>query len=476
MGIELKRSGITDFLILEKSAAIGGVWRENTYPGAGCDVPSPLYSYSFEPRRTWPRRYSVQADILEYLRETADKYRITEHVQPNAEVVSAEFDELAGRWRVRTNTGETIEAEVLVPAVGQLSRPALPSITGMDTFTGHSFHSARWDHDTDLTGKRVAVIGTGASAVQFVPEIAPKVSGLTVFQRSAAYVLPKFDRVYQPWHHRMFRSAPATQEVGRFGLWSLGEFATLGLTGTAAIAALTRKLALRHLESQVSDPGLRAKLTPDYPVGCKRLLFSNDYLSTLARPDVDVVIESIDGFTERGVRTADGTEHEADVVIFGTGFATTEFLAPIRIAGLGGAELSEVWRDGAYAYLGMAVPRFPNMFVMYGPNTNLGAGSVIYMLESQARYIRQAVQRVAGRSGAYLDVRTDVTDRFDRAVQQRLERSVWTGCRNWYRTPSGRVTANWPGLVSEYRWRTRRLDIEDYRVGFAVDRTPVDAS
>ncbi|MBA0125257.1 NAD(P)/FAD-dependent oxidoreductase [Haloechinothrix sp. YIM 98757] len=462
--LELARAGRDDFTLLEASDSIGGVWRENTYPGCGCDVPSPLYSFSFEPNPTWPMRFSLREDIHAYMRRVASKYGIDRRIRFNTAATGAAYDDERGLWRVETRTGEVFEATVLVPAVGQLSRPAWPSIPGQDTFGGTAFHSARWDHDCELDGKRVAVIGTGASAIQFVPQIQPQARHLTVFQRSAPYIIPKPDRVYTALHHTLFRRLPFLQAAERLLCWSFFELVTTGLIGNKPIASMFGALARWHRRRQVPDPDLLAKLTPDYPVGCKRGLLSNDYYPALAEPNVTVETERVSEITPNGVRTADGTEHAADVLIYGTGFTATDFLAPLKITGSGGAELSQVWQNGAYAYLGMAVPHFPNMFLMYGPNTNLGSGSIIYMLERQARYIREAVTYLDTSEASALDVREDTAHRFDAEMQRRLERSAWAMCESWYRDANGRIATNWPGLVSEYDRRTKRLDLDAYRI------------
>ncbi|RZQ60615.1 flavin-containing monooxygenase [Amycolatopsis suaedae] len=463
MAIELRRAGFTDVTVLEKADTLGGVWRDNTYPGSGCDIPSPLYSFSFAPNPDWPRRYSRQPDILAYLRAVADRYGVTGLVRFGTEVTSASFDADRGRWVVDTSSGETFEATVLVPAVGQLSRPALPAIPGRDTFAGRGFHSAEWDHDCELTGKRVGVIGTGASAIQFVPEVQRQAGTLTVFQRSAPYIMAKRDNPYRPWQRWLFRHLPLTRLIGRLRIWLLAEYATYAMTRHRWLATpfewRTRQLRRRH----IADAGLRRKLVPDYPMGCKRILFTNDYLPALAQPNVHVETAPITEITPGGVRTADGTEHELDVLIYGTGFATHDFLGPLKIRGLGGRELSEAWAGGARAYLGMTIPGFPNLFCMYGPNTNLGAGSIVYMLERQARYIRRMAEHLGRPGVSYVDVRPEVERRYDSEVQRRLAASVWASCASWYREESGRVSANWPGLVSEYHRRTREPDLADYR-------------
>ncbi|AEF39174.1 flavin-containing monooxygenase [Hoyosella subflava] len=465
MAMELQRAGFNDFTILERADDVGGVWRENTYPGAGCDIPSPLYSYSFEPKSDWPKRFSLQPDILEYMRGVARKRGLFNHIRFGTEVSEAEFSEDTGQWTVRVSGGTELTADVVIMAAGQLSRPSMPRIPGIEKFEGQSFHSAEWDHSVSLEGKRVAVVGTGASAVQFVPAIAPDVAHLTLFQRSAAWVLPKPDVEYKPWHHTVLKRIPPVRLAERLGFWALCEFLSLGLVDIPAIQPMVVRIAENHLRNQVPDPELRAKLTPDYPAGCKRGLFSNDYFPALTRPNVTVETTGIREVTETGVVTEDGVHHEADVIIYGTGFKGTEFLWPMKIFGAGRQALQDVWGPkGARAYLGMAIPEFPNLFVMYGPNTNLGVGSIVYMIESQARYIRQAVEVLARRPGQYLSVRPDVEEAFDEKLQKRLDRSPWNFCSSWYRNAAGRITNNWPGTVSSYRRKTRRLKLDDYHL------------
>ncbi|RDI43712.1 flavin-containing monooxygenase [Nocardia mexicana] len=460
MAMELQRNGFGDFTILERAADLGGVWRENTYPGAACDVPSPLYSFSYEPRADWPHRYSGRADIHAYLHAIAAEHGLLPRIRFGTEVTEAVFGD--GRWTVRTANGAEFTADVVVSAVGQLSRPRLPEIPGRESFRGPSFHSAQWDHTVDLAGKRVAVIGTGASAIQFVPAIQPEVARLTLFQRTAAWVVRRTDREYRPIHHALFRHVPGLRLAQRLWVWCFLEFFALGLAAVPPIRTIATWLGRWALRHDVPDPELRAKLTPDYPVLCKRVLFSNEYYPALTRPNVDVETTSIAEIVPEGVRTTDGTVHPADVIVYGTGFKGTEFLWPIRVLGRDGIALDEVWSGGARAYLGMAVPGFPNLFLMYGPNTNLGVGSIVYMIECQARYIRQALTYLAARPGRCLEVRPGPAAEFDEHTQRRLERTPWTRCTSWYRNAAGRITNNWPGTVTSYRLRTRKLDPTDY--------------
>ncbi|MBF6211630.1 NAD(P)/FAD-dependent oxidoreductase [Nocardia puris] len=468
LALELRRAGLENFTILEKAADLGGVWRENTYPGAACDVPSPLYSWSSEPKSDWPRRFSEQRDIHEYMRGVAHKHGLTRFIRFGVEVTDAEFDEAAGQWRVTTGTGEQLSADLLVPAVGQLSRPALPNLPGIDTFEGVAFHSAEWNHDVDLAGKRIACIGTGASAIQYIPRIQPEAAHLTLFQRSAAWVLPKPDVEYSALHHALFKYFPPSRLAERFAIWSFFEVLALALTDIPAIKTPVIALADRHREKQVPDPELRAKLTPDYAAGCKRGLFSNEYFPALAQPNVTVETTAIEAVTPTGIRTVDGVEHPVDVIVYGTGFKGTEFLAPMNIYGLGGRKLADVWGDaGARAYLGLSVPGFPNLFMMYGPNTNVGSGSIIYMLESQARYIRQVVEYLAGEPGRFVSAKAEAEQRWDDWLQRRLKDTPWNFCSSWYRNAAGRITNNWPGATVLYRWKTRTFDPAQYEQGRA---------
>ncbi|GGO89014.1 putative monooxygenase [Nocardioides phosphati] len=461
--IELKKRGFDDLVILEKADDVGGVWRENTYPGAACDVPSPFYSYSFEPNPRWPHRFSRQPAILDYIRGVVDTYDLRRHLRFGAEVSTAAYDDATSRWTVTLADGSTLEVDVLVPAVGQLSRPAFPDIAGRDTFAGPAFHSAQWDHSVDLAGKRVGVIGTGASAVQFVPELQAQVDHLDLFQRTPPHIVPRMDRTFSPLHQRVFEKLPVTELAERATWYAVVESLSIAWVYSRPLARAVRALSRAHMKRQTkAKPGLFEKVWPDYPVGCKRILFSNDYLPALARPNVDLVTERVTAITPTGVVTADGTEHPCDVLVWGTGFKATEFLAPMEITGRGGRRLAEVWKEGAHAYYGMTVPGFPNLVVMYGPNTNTGGGSIIYFLEAQARYLGAYVEQLAAGAGA-LDVRSEVEQAYDQEVQAELSGSVWSQCTSWYRQPDGRITTNWPWIGAQYKARAK-FRAADYEV------------
>jgi cation diffusion facilitator CzcD-associated flavoprotein CzcO len=460
-GIELRRAGIHDFVILEKASRIGGTWRENTYPGAACDVPSHLYSYSFEPNPRWSHTYGGQAEILAYLEHCVAKYRLAAYLRMDRHVGRAVFDERSGTWRVEAN-GETFVARSLVLGNGSLHVPQLPAIAGRDSFAGASFHSARWDHGYELAGKRVAVIGTGASAIQFVPAIAPRVAELHVFQRTPPWIIPKHDRAITRAEQWLFDRVPPAHWLRRTGLyWSL-ESRVVGFAFAPKINELIERFVLRDLVHHVPEPELRAKLTPDYRLGCKRVLISSDYYATMRRANVELITDHIEAVTPHGVRTADGRERAVDAIIYGTGFHVTDYLSAIEIVGRGGVALNDAWRTSPRNYLGINVAGFPNLFLLMGPNTGLGHNSMIFMIEAQARYARTAIETLRDRGLAYLDVRPDVERAFRDELARKMKHTVWTtGCRSWYQTPEGEVFL-WPGATFDYWWRTRRLALGNY--------------
>jgi cation diffusion facilitator CzcD-associated flavoprotein CzcO len=467
LGWYLKQAGIDSFVIFEKGQDLGGVWRENTYPGAACDIPSHLYSFSFEPHYPWSCRYGKQGEILAYIRHVAAKYDLMRHVRFGQEVAEAQYDEARGRWVLRLGNGERFEAELLVSAVGQLHRPAYPDIPGMERFAGCAFHSARWNHRYDFSGKRVAVIGTGASAVQFVPEIAALAQRLYLFQRSPGWCIPKFDRRFNALERWLLDRVPAVYDLDRWRIFWLIEFlassmVTRGILRWAADGVL-KLLARVLMRIQVRDPALRRRLTPDFPIGCKRTLLSNDWLPALARPTTELVTETIGEVTASGVRTTDGRHYEVDAIVYGTGFAATQFLAPMELKGRRGQSLRELWRGSAEAYLGTGVAGFPNFFMMYGPNTNLGAGSIIYMLEVQARYIAQCADLLRRQALRSIEVRAETQEAYNRELRARNQRTTYeSGCHSWYIGPDGRNTNNWVGYMTEYRRRLRQVRPEDY--------------
>jgi cation diffusion facilitator CzcD-associated flavoprotein CzcO len=468
MGYYLKKAGIDRFTIYEKADDLGGVWRENTYPGAACDVPSHLYSFSFEPHYPWSRAYGPQRDILDYQHLVAKKHHLTSHIRFGREVLGAEFDEPRGVWKIWFKDGTYAEAQVLICGVGQLHRPSYPAVDGLSDFKGVQFHSAHWDHEFDFFGKTVASIGTGPSAIQYVPEIAQKVDKLYVFQRSPSWCVPKFDREYTRLEKWLLTNWRWTHSLDRLRIFWYAEFVASVIQTKSFVAKIAKPIAHAMakvlLWLQVKDPVLKAKLTPSFPIGCKRLLFSNDWFRTLARANVELVTEAVTRITEKGVVTADGREREVDAIVYGTGFTATKFLAPMDFKGLNGALLSERWKQGAEAYLGMTVSGFPNFFVLYGPNTNLGIGTIIFMLERQQRYIAKCIALMRDRRLKYIDVREEAQRAFRSELDERSSQLVYVGgCNSWYLT-NGRNTNNWVGYMTEYGWRLRSPNLDAYNL------------
>ena len=469
MAIALKQQGIENFVILEKTQDVGGVWRDNSYPGAACDVPSHLYSFSFEPNPDWSRVFATQGEIHSYLQHCARKYGLLPHVRFGVEMRQAEFDERHSRWTVTTADGQQFTAKLLITATGQLSRPVLPQLPGLETFKGHTFHSAQWDHQYALDGKRVAAVGTGASAIQFVPAIADRVAQLSVFQRSPAYILPRPDRPYTGLEKKLF-ALPWLSKLHRAGIYLKYESRALAFTRFQWLMKPAGLMPFhRLLKRQVQDPTLRAKMTPDYQIGCKRILLSSEYLATFAKPQVALCTEGIRRVTPEGIETQDGKLHPADAIVFGTGFAATEFLAPMRITGRQGLDLQTAWKGGAKAYLGLTVPGFPNFFMLYGPNTNLGHNSIVYMLESQIAHVVRCLQQMRSTGTSTIEVREAPFLRFNAHIQQRLKNSVWSVCTSWYVDAQGHNSTNWPDFTLSYRWLLKRGSLDAYR--FSEPRT-----
>lgn len=463
MALQLKAAGEDSFLVLEKADRVGGTWRENIYPGAGCDIPSHLYSYSFEPNPDWPEVYSAQPDILAYIESVVEKHSLSRHIRLGAEVVGAAWDDGQSRWRIALADGSSVTAGAFVTAWGQLNRPKSPPIEGRETFAGPAFHSAEWDSSVDLADKRVAVIGNGASAIQFVPEIAKVAARLTLFQRSPNWIVPRMNRPYSEAEKATFRADPAAMRKVRSDIFQMAEDRLAAKrAGTLPIEEIPIPLA--HLHAQVSDPELRAKLTPDYEIGCKRVLISNDFYPALTRPNVALVTETIAEMTPQGVVDATGRLHDADVVIYATGFETKSFAGETAITGSGGLSLAQAWSHGPEAYLGITVAGFPNLFMLYGPNTNLGHNSIIYMIEAQVGYVLQALAQ-----GRPLSVKPDAMARYNDQIQAELAHTPWAGaCTSWYKTPEGKILNNWPNTAKAYADAVARFDVEAYeprRVG-----------
>lgn len=459
MGIRLKQAGIDSFTIYEQADSIGGTWRDNHYPGAACDVQSHVYSFSFEKNPRWSRMFAEQTEIRDYLQHCADKYGLMRHMRFGSEVKGARFDDSSGTWTLTLGSGEQVLADVFVSAAGGLSRPATPDIPGLPRFEGKLFHSARWDHSYDLQGKTVGVIGTGASAIQFVPQIVPKVAKLALFQRTPPFLLPKPDRAIGPVERKLYEFMPGLQWLYRTALYLRMETRVIGFAGDPRLMAHPQRESLEYLERSVPDPKLRAKLTPKYTFGCKRVLLSNDYYPALTQPNVEVVDTGIREITATGVVTADGQERKLDALILGTGFIT-ETVAPFPIAGKAGVDLDSHWKDGPEAYLGTTIAGYPNMFLVVGPNTGLGHSSMVLMIEAQVEHIMRALGALRARAAQSIEVREEVQARFNRGLQRRLANTVWAtgGCNSYYKNREGKIVALWPGFTFTFRKLTRRFD------------------
>ncbi len=463
LGIRLRQLGIDSFTILEKDDRLGGTWRDNSYPGAACDVPSMSYCFSFEQKTDWSRKWAPQAEILQYMEHCADKYGIRPHIRFGAEVMRADFDEGAGLWHIHLADGSSLEAEVLVSGVGQLHKPYTPPLPGLDRFAGPRFHSARWDHSVDLKGKTVGVIGNAASAIQFIPEIAKSAARLRIFQRSANWILPRNDRSYRAWEKWAFAHVPGMARLYRYFIWARFESRYPLLRGSAFLSRQVEKFVKQYIRDTIGDADLRRALVPDYPPGARRLLISDDYYQTLRQDHVDLITLGIDEITPTGVRTRDGRDWPVDVLILATGFDSTNFLSPIELTGLQGRSLRQEWSLGARAYLGLCVSGFPNFFLMYGPNTNLGHNSILFMIECQTNYILQCIAALRDRGLRYLDVKPEAQAAFNRALQAELQQTAWAKTdHSWYKRSDGTITNNWSGTTTRYWWRTRRPDFDAF--------------
>ncbi|KZM73993.1 DUF4873 domain-containing protein [Nocardia terpenica] len=472
IAIELRRAGITDFVILEKADEVGGTWRDNTYPGAGCDVMSLMYSFSYAQNHRWSRLFARQPEILDYLRRTVDSYDLRRHLRLRSEVTAMDFDDDADRWTVRTADGRQFRPRVVIMAPGPLHEPSVPDLPGRESFRGRSFHSARWEHDFEVAGKRIAVIGTGASAVQFVPQIAKQAARVTVFQRTPHWILPKPDRRLSDPERGLFRTVPGAQRLSRWGVYWAYESMIPGFLDPKRMGRMER-VARAHLRRQVPDPELRRLLTPDYRLGCKRILVSNNYYPALRRDNAELVTDSIDRITESGI-VAGGVAREFDAIVYATGFKISDRYADQHLVGANGLTIQRAWRDGMEAFLGVAVHGFPNLFMVVGPNSGGGHQSIVFMIEAQARYIRQCVQLMRRTSGTRMEVRRATQHEFNRRIQAKLARTVWNsgGCSSWYLDERGVNRAAWPGSSVSY-WRAlRRLDPGHFDLTVAADREP----
>lgn len=462
MAIRLKRAGIDDFIILERADGPGGVWHANRYPGAACDVESHLYSYSFETNFDWERPHGTRSEILRYFDHCLRKYAIAPHIRFNTPVEAATFDEDQGIWTVQTKTGETLRARALISAIGLFNTPAIPKLAGIEQFEGEAFHSAAWDEDFDPRGRRIAVIGTGCSAAQFVPEIVERAARLAVFQRTPAFVGPKAEAAFTPAQRRLYRLLPILRRFDRLSIFRRYE-QLFRIHEDPAFRAARGEDARAFVAAQVSNPYKRQQLTPTYDAGCKRGVRSGHFLKALDRDHVDVVTTPIARVHADAIETTDGVRHPVDTIIYGTGFTPSDYLSTFRLQGLGGITLSEAWKEGPEAYLGMTVNGFPNFFMIYGPNTNAPA-SIIYIIECQIDYILKCVQALARGKLRQMNVAAETQTTFNVDLQKQLRSTAWaSGCMSYFMTAAGKIVTQWPGASRSYWLRTRRLNMKDYR-------------
>ena len=460
--IRLKQEGHDDFVVIEAGEDVGGTWHYNTYPGCACDVPSHLYSFSFAPNPDWSQTYSRQPEIRDYLRRCADEFGVRPHIQLGCRWEGASWDEQSGRWDLQTDRGP-LRARVLISAAGPLFEPKLPDIPGLESFEGKVFHSARWDHDYDLAGKRVAAIGTGASAIQFVPAIAPQTSRLHVFQRTAPWIAPHSNRPVTGIERRLFRAFPTLQRLVRGSVYCARELLVLGFVKRPRLMRLLERVAGSHRRNQVSDPELLEKVTPNYPMGCKRILPSNDWYPALGRTNVELVTEGIAEVGANSIVTADGKEREVDAIVLGTGFRVTEMPAARMIRGRDGVSLAELWKGSPNAHLGSTIAGFPNLFMLLGPNTGLGHGSMVYMIESQIAYLLDALRAMREHGAEAIELRPEVGASYNASIDKRMRGTVWnSGCSSWYIDPTGRNVALWPDWTWRFRRRTSRFEPNEH--------------
>src|SRR5215208_6734219 len=472
MAIKLREAGMDDFVVLERGDAVGGTWWFNTYPGCGCDVPSHLYSYSFAPNPDWTRTYSRQGELEAYLQRVARDFDLGRSVRLGTTVTGAEWDEAEQRWRVETDRGD-LRARVLVSAAGALSDPKTPEIEGLERFQGHTFHSAQWDHDYAVEGKRVAVIGTGASAIQFVPAIAPAVAQMHVFQRTAPWIMPHTDRPIPPHERALYRRFPLLQRLLRGGIYSARELLVLGFVKEPRLMKLVERLARKHMDRQISDPELRRKVEPGYTIGCKRILPSNQWYPALGRDNVELVTDGVAEVRERSIVTGAGEEIEVDAIIFGTGFNVTDMPVAKYVRGRGGRTLDEHWEGSPRAHFGTTVPGFPNLFMLLGPNTGLGHSSMVYMIESQVAYVMDALKAMRRRGAATAEVKAEAVRDFVEDLDEKMQDTVWnTGCSSWYLDDTGRNATLWPDWTFAFRRRTARFDESEYEIGAGTRTRP----
>jgi cation diffusion facilitator CzcD-associated flavoprotein CzcO len=459
----LKRAGYYNVTVFERNAGLGGVWHANTYPGAACDVPSHFYEFSFAPNPDWSRRYAPQPEIKAYLERVVRDEGVESMFRFNSEVRSATWDD-RGHWVLDTGTGEHV-ADVLITACGQLSTPKYPDIDGLNLFEGPAFHTAKWRHDVELAGKRVAVIGTGCSAAQVVPAIQPQVATVDVYQRSPGWTMPRMDYEYSDRAKRLFRRFPLLQRLDRKSVQAIMEFGAIGMTRRKWMLAPLKAVGRKRIRDAIVDPALQEALIPKDDFGCKRVMVSDDWYPALAKPNVRVITGGVERITPQGVVGGDGVERPADVLVLATGFKSHDFVAPMEIRGVGGRSLSDEWSETPKAYLGLSVPAFPNMFLLYGPNTNGGTGSVVFIVEAGMTHVLAALAEMKRTGTRTIEVRREVADDFHREIKRAMPNTVWTGCGNWYLDDTGHSPNQWPWRWAIYTRRTRQLEPGAYLVG-----------
>ncbi|WP_069167955.1 flavin-containing monooxygenase [Nocardia altamirensis] len=464
--IRLRQQGIDDFAIFERGDAIGGTWRDNTYPGAACDIPSRLYSYSFAPNPGWSHTYSGSDEILGYIETMAAEFGLGPHFRFGHNVTGIVFDEPTGRWAISIEgRADTVHARTVVLASGPLANASFPNIRGIEEYTGHKIHSARWDHDYDFTGKKVAVVGTGASAVQIIPELVDKAASVKVFQRTPGWVLPRVNRRTNAVTKEIYRRVPAAEQLARQAWFYGHESVALGVVWNTPLTRVVELVGRAQLRRQVKDPWLRRQLTPDFRAGCKRLLMTDDYYPALQRDNCKLITWPIAKLSEHGIRTAEGIEHQADCIVFATGFDVSKTGTPIPVVGRDGRVLADEWSRGAYAFKSIAVSGYPNMFLTFGPNSGPGHNSALVYMEAQIDYLVSAIGTILKQDLRMLDVRQDRQERYNAGMQRRLTSTTWnSGCRSWYLTEDGFNATMYPGFATQYVNQLRTVDLADYTV------------
>lgn len=465
MAIQLVKAGMPNFKIFERAEDLGGTWRDNSYPGCACDVPSHLYSFSFEPNANWSRKFSSHHEIFAYLKRCFEKYKLQDKTRFGANISECNFDEHANQWVIKTDSGEAFRARYLVMGAGPLNKPSIPTIPGADVFEGEAFHSSDWNHEYDVTGKHVAVIGTGASAIQIVPAIAEKVKTLSLFQRTPPWIIPRWDREISPFEQALYKWVPPLRWLYRNLIYWYQEQGGLAFVTNIGAHKTVEKLARWHIGKAIKDPALLEKLIPDYRIGCKRVLLSDDYYPAVARENVDVITSGVAKFDATGITSLDGNRYPVDAVIYGTGFAATEFVAPMHVYGTEGRELSKQWKQSAETLLGITTSGFPNLFVLVGPNTGLGHNSMVFMIEAQVNYIMSCLKSMKQQDNQRIDLKIEVQEAFSAEVQEKMAKTAWmSGCKSWYLSPDGKNYTLWPGFTVSYWFKTRKFNPEHYHL------------